>query len=274
MYASHETLSARDLPRSPDVAQALDTDEDGKVKGAEFEGLADIPPHLVVRVVFGGLGGPSGAEPTRLELESLADTLKSAGVTVHEMPRRLVLAWNDARIQIFVNEDPLLQTASVSAADLDDDGKLSEYETTQYMSRRLAVYRGLIRGRAADAADRWFAVLDHNGDGNLSFREIQESQERLNSLDRNDDGQIQSHEVPCCLAIGFVRGNPSQDDELFAQSIVTHVTDPTLPRWFTGMDSNEDGEVSRREFLGTAAQFADLDKNGDGFIGRDEGSGF
>ena len=40
--------------------------------------------------------------------------------------------------------------------------------------------------------------------------------------------------------------------------------------WFAAMDSNRDGEISRREFLGTQDQFQQLDRDADGFIGPAE----
>jgi Ca2+-binding EF-hand superfamily protein len=42
------------------------------------------------------------------------------------------------------------------------------------------------------------------------------------------------------------------------------------PAWFHGMDRNKDGDVSRREFLGTDAQFRKWDRNGDGLISKSE----
>jgi Ca2+-binding EF-hand superfamily protein len=39
------------------------------------------------------------------------------------------------------------------------------------------------------------------------------------------------------------------------------------------MDKNRDGDVSRREFLGTREAFDRLDKNGDGLIDRREAEG-
>jgi Ca2+-binding EF-hand superfamily protein len=38
------------------------------------------------------------------------------------------------------------------------------------------------------------------------------------------------------------------------------------PDWFRRMDRNQDGDVSKREFPGTARQFAQLDSDGDGLI--------
>jgi hypothetical protein len=42
------------------------------------------------------------------------------------------------------------------------------------------------------------------------------------------------------------------------------------PQWFRAMDTNGDGYVSLREFLGTPEQFAKLDADGDGLISPEE----
>ncbi|MGE3808099.1 MAG: hypothetical protein AB7K24_25845, partial [Gemmataceae bacterium] len=42
------------------------------------------------------------------------------------------------------------------------------------------------------------------------------------------------------------------------------------PAWFRKMDSNGDGDISPREFLGTEAEFARLDRDSDGLINLDE----
>jgi hypothetical protein len=45
---------------------------------------------------------------------------------------------------------------------------------------------------------------------------------------------------------------------------------PRGPLWFRKMDRNGDGDVSRREFLGTAEQFRKIDADGDGLISLEE----
>ena len=42
------------------------------------------------------------------------------------------------------------------------------------------------------------------------------------------------------------------------------------PAWFRKMDRNRDGDVSRREWLGTAEQFRAIDRDGDGLISLEE----
>jgi hypothetical protein len=44
------------------------------------------------------------------------------------------------------------------------------------------------------------------------------------------------------------------------------------PVWFRKMDRNHDGDVSRREFLGTDEEFRRLDADGDGLISAAEAS--
>ena len=46
------------------------------------------------------------------------------------------------------------------------------------------------------------------------------------------------------------------------------------PAWFTKMDRNGDGDVSRGEFLGSKDDFDKLDANKDGLIGLDEAQAF
>jgi hypothetical protein len=46
------------------------------------------------------------------------------------------------------------------------------------------------------------------------------------------------------------------------------------PLWFRKMDRNADGDVSRSEFLGGAADFAMLDANGDALIALEEAEAY
>ncbi len=204
-----------------------------------------------------------------------------------------------SRLSFFVNEDPALSNARQASEaqvsrfdsdgngylseeefptgpfgipapfeviDLDGDGQLYAKELAAFSELRQAAYRGQVRARAADRRDAAFAALDVDGDGRLNAREIRRVPSRLEQLDRNQDGRLQSHELPGSMVVGFVRGNPQTDDLLFTVPPPFAVLQARRPSWFRGMDANADLEVSVREFVGSTNQFMKLDTDGDGFI--------
>ena len=88
-------------------------------------------------------------------------------------------------------------------------------------------------------------------------------------MDRNEDGRLEFDELPINLTLGFVRGPSEQLRELFVVPAEQRDSGDA-PRWFRSMDLNKDGDVSRREFLGDATQFDELDHNSDGFLDSSE----
>ena len=85
--------------------------------------------------------------------------------------------------------------------------------------------------------------VEINGDGRLHAREISAAPDLLTRLDRNQDGALRSHEIPGSMVVGFVRGNPQQDDALLVMPAETIYQQGAVPRWFARMDTNRDGEI-------------------------------
>lgn len=114
-------------------------------------------------------------------------------------------------------------------------------------------------------------VLDADDDGRLTTREMRGLVDRIRQLDRDEDGQIAGVELraPIRVCIGL---GPTVHRELAGiRSIGTKRSRAKPgPEWFTRMDRNDDGDLSRKEFPGTDQQFAELDKDGDGLISGDE----
>ena len=69
------------------------------------------------------------------------------------------------------------------------------------------------------------------------------------------------------LLLGLARGSLENADATFAPPpIIGRPAEGKAPRWFTTMDANQDGAISRREFIGSIETFRELDRDGNGLL--------
>ena len=76
---------------------------------------------------------------------------------------------------------------------------------------------------------------------------------------------IDLDELESGMVIGVVRGGPQAGNNVQLPAARPNRSE-SVPRWFNAMDRNADGGISWREFLGTKAQFEELDRDSDGFV--------
>lgn len=157
--------------------------------------------------------------------------------------------------------------------DRDGDGKivLKDFERLAEIQEESVGARCVLR--IADKGRSLFDVFDKNHDQILSVREIREAKGAILAFDRDGDRSVSFEEITRRFRLKLGRGNagfaqqdPEDNDGNINVSPFTSSPIVEGAPWFHRMDRNADGDVSRREFLGTDADFRLIDRDGDGLI--------
>ncbi|MBX3413412.1 MAG: hypothetical protein KF708_12050 [Pirellulales bacterium] len=236
----------------------------------------------------------------------MASPAAGASATVTATKGQLTVRWTTSEVEIRASEKDSRQDQSQARkqifqqADGDNNGYLDEAESRNYLGTNafsqvdtdnnkmifeeewLAYFQAIEETNASrsevrigDNGSSLFQLLDANGDGRLSVRELRQLKAMLEQWDRDRDGSIQREDMPrrYRLEVGGASDSDNQLNGFLVFSAVPSMVtaSPTLgPAWFQAMDRNSDGDISRREFLGERAAFDRLDTDGDGLISVDE----
>ena len=162
--------------------------------------------------------------------------------------------------------------------DRDRDGKLFFEEITAGVLPVAKLMRNQIQISVTDRGKDLFRILDSNGDNRLSLREFWDMPNRAALWAKDGEGGIALADVPqqyrLVAGLGqfnlFNRFNGVVVARPIGGSAPTIRASNSGPMWFQKMDRNADGDISRKEFLGTIEDFQKLDQNNDGLIAPDE----
>ncbi len=163
--------------------------------------------------------------------------------------------------------------------DLNHDGMLYADEMLAVVEAESKTALSRSRLESSNRGRDFFQILDENHDRRINPRELDGIIARIGIWDRNDDAAISQNEIPQLYQLTFDRGQP-EFPSVFPVGTFAVSASPVMgtpapvmtqgPMWFQRMDRNDDGDVSRREFLGTAEQFTALDGDGDDLISPQE----
>jgi Ca2+-binding EF-hand superfamily protein len=160
-------------------------------------------------------------------------------------------------------------------ADRDGDGKLTEKELNAFFDAIDDGMNASVSLSVSDHGPGLFELLDANRDGRLSIRELRTAWERVAPWDKANAGAVTRDQIPRQYSLTVRQG--TVDDRRFRVAVARQAgmrpqsaNSGRGPLWFKKMDRNGDGDVSPREWLGSAEDFKKIDTDGDGLISADE----
>jgi Ca2+-binding EF-hand superfamily protein len=292
----HYTFLA-ELPREQwpcwtDQAWAkLDADDSQSLSRVEIEQLATMAPDAEVFIRFPSLdeestaanfqmrtelsvpmaawhsseSGGQLATPTTAILVQLRDAFST--VARSQLRQQLAQALKAPQLKAFIQSRFQLQEDAFDLLDSNQDEKLSDEEFNtawQWLSVRQGTR---LSARWMVASTPWFGLADSDGDQRLSELEIANLAERIAKLDRNTDGLVTPNELPLIAKMEVSRADGRLASPAGMPQPRSEIPDGD---WFSAMDTNRDGYLSYREFLGDRDDFERMDTNKDGFVSPSE----
>jgi Ca2+-binding EF-hand superfamily protein len=250
LYAPRQPLSPSSFADLPHLFEQLDVDSDNRLDQFDLGKLFTVKPHLEVTISFDK--PPEGSQRGDAKVEIKAHEPEVA-IVAQPAPNRAVLASGKTRLTVSAND-------------------LAGPQPPTPVPYSGTPERNALRVMVHDDFDALFEALDTNADGRLGEREISTAPQRLLERDKNADGALAGDELPTSMIVAFMRSEPGNASSFYVpeDAATPRYTATDKPNWFAQADFNSDGDISRREFLGSLEQFNKLDVNHDSFISPDE----
>lgn len=268
--------------RAKRLVECLDTNGDQRLQRDELASLSTVSPDAIIAIDLNAKSQPSQVLAYRLPPTETATPSKKLEISNLRIASQIldrlseteqqqrVATWSQMwgvspqeSKEIESISTPIPNLPTPASLDKNHDGKLSHEEIVDCVSSRSALTSAIIRVRLIDVPDAWFAWLDSDWNGLISENEIQQTEHRLNPLMTDRDSVLAPESLPVQLEMVVAR--QFADEDSFRQEPRGEYERPSIetsvPDWFTSMDTNRDGVVSPREFLGDKNEFRKLDLN-------------
>jgi Ca2+-binding EF-hand superfamily protein len=156
--------------------------------------------------------------------------------------------------------------------DRNGDGKITEEEFGAFFDLLTDVNRCFTVVMLNERGPCLFELLDANRDKHLGARELADAWKNLATWDVDKDGAISKQEVPRLFQVTLSCGRPARLGAIdgVEGSLDLAEKEHAGPLWFRTMDVNGDGDISRREWLGSEEDFRRIDTDGNGLIDAQE----
>lgn len=292
-------LRTSHLTGTEELAKRLDGNKDGRISSIELQNFENVPADLTCICRYVSRATKDGPQSTMEAAPLAGDWAKYQTAWKQDGPRAQLSADEfsisfsmsdlvgvavgidfvkpqfdqlDADKNGYLEEKEFIAPQVAAGLTFDQvdenkDGKVYLEEIEKITSERQIVAGTQAVIKVEITGDPFQSVLDRDGDGRLSDREIREVEKNLTALDKDGDGLVGIGELPQSMKISVIRGIVAEGQVVpDAPVMTTFAGNSDAPLWFSKMDANGDGELNEIEFIGTPEQFAMLDKDRDGAI--------
>jgi Ca2+-binding EF-hand superfamily protein len=274
----------------------LDKNQNQQLDTFELQKIVECPAHLELYIAFPTISSAADEASTELR-HPLHVRLLDSAFTWHEnatgghlagrncslrielqdnfsqegkqqLRQQLTQALANEQVQAFLTQRWQLGTTAFELVDTDQDEKLSEQELDRVWQWLASRQGSRLLAQWMLSSQPWIQLADTNADLRLSQLELQAFVADVQQLDRNGDDLLTPNEVPLVATLELKRSDSRFE---FAFPGSGTMAQPTMDGdWFSAMDTNRDGAISRAEFLGETTDFVDWDQDQDGFLSRGE----
>lgn len=300
------SLNARELGVSAQVFATADSNHDGELNQAELQAwLPNAPPHYILTVDMPqqkrGQASltwvDASSPPPKAKGRQRVALVKETETVMAGQPLELSVSASKAsqrdNVAFYINAFRRADTdknkylnatefatmnfpgGSFELVDADGNGEIHDNEIREALTLQAVADQGHVMLTYDSNEVSLFSILDANRDNRLSPRECQKAAESWQSFDHNQDGKLERLELTGKLRMAIELVKPALFQNLMPNGAMM-AGDPSIregtagPVWFRGMDRNKDGDISRKEFIGSEDAFKKWDKDGDGLIGLSE----